>query len=102
MGGLKKIFLALAPLLPFVAAVPTSDVESDLNYNSKSYIVQFEDYVDVVDVAAHAQWARSVHTRNLLKYRKRAPPEGIDGVKTVFRQFKYALYIERICPEIFA
>lgn len=85
MGELKNILLALAPIVPFVAAVPTSDIGPQINYAPKRYIVQFN---EDVDVAAHAHWARSVHTRNLSKYQKRAPPEGIDGVKTTFRQLK--------------
>lgn len=89
MGGLKNILLALVPIVPLIAGVPTSDVGPQLNYVPKSYIVQFK---EDVDVAAHAQWARSVHTRNLSKYRKRALPEGRGGVKTIFRQFKYVLF----------
>ncbi|KAG6355809.1 hypothetical protein INS49_003775 [Diaporthe citri] len=85
MGGLKNILLALVPIVSLIAAVPTSDVGSQLNYVPKSYIIQFK---EDVDVAAHAQWARSVHTRNLSRYRKRALPEGLDGVKTIFRQFR--------------
>lgn len=98
MGGLKNILLALVPIAPLITAVPTSDVGPQLNYVPKSYIVQFK---EDVDVAAHAQWARSVHTRNLSKYRKRALPEGFDGVKTIFRQFKYVLFPGGVCPSAF-
>lgn len=89
MGALRNILLGLVPIVPFVAGVPTSDIGPHPNYVPKSYIVQFN---EDVDVAAHAQWARSVHTRNLSKYGKRAPPEGPDGVKKIFRQFKYVLF----------
>lgn len=86
MGGFKNALLALVLIAPFVATVPTLDIGPHLEYVSKSYIVQFE---EDVDVAAHAQWARRVHTRNLSKYGKRAPYEGLGGVHTVFRQLKY-------------
>lgn len=89
MGGLKNIILALVQIVPLIAGVPTSDVGAQLNYVPKSYIVQFK---EDGDVAAQAQWARSVHTRNLSKYRKRALPEGRGGVKTIFRRFKYLLF----------
>lgn len=88
MGGFKDALLALLLFAPFVATVPTPDIGPHRDYVPKSYIVQFE---EDVDVAAHAQWARSVHTRNLSKYGKRAPHEGLGGVKTIFRQLKYVL-----------
>lgn len=97
MVGFKNIFLALAPLVSLVAAVPATDIGPHLNYAPKSYIVQFK---EDVNVAAHAQWARSVHARNLSKYRKRASPESTDGVKTIFRQFKYELFSGWICQII--
>lgn len=97
MAGMKNILLALAPIIAFVTGVPAPGIGPHFNYVSRSYIVQFK---EDVDVAAHAQWARSVHTRNLSKYSKRAPPDGLDGVKTIFRQFKYVLFPGRIRPGI--
>lgn len=94
MVGFKNIILALAPLVSLVTAVPAADIGPHLNYAPKSYIVQFK---EDVNVAAQAQWARSVHARNLSKYRKRSSLESNDGVKTIFRQFKYVLFPEWIC-----
>ncbi|KAL1846479.1 hypothetical protein Daus18300_014249 [Diaporthe australafricana] len=81
MSRFSIILLALAPLVTLIASLPISDVGTQPGHSPRSYIIQFK---EDVNVAAHAEWVRSVHVRNLAKRSKVAL--GYDGVKTIFRQ----------------
>ena len=68
MVNFKRITLALAGLVPFIAAAPVANEQSDNSVNvDNKYIVTLKSGVSARDIESHLSWVTDVHKRSLTR-----------------------------------